>query len=128
MMKDIAERLGFENTIDPQNNTGDVTGNQVDVSGFRSIAIALQVGAVTDGTHSFTIQESDDGSNWSDIPAEELDGSLDDVDTDNDGNQKVNLMTSKKYIRVNVSASGTTDGADYAVVIVQGNAYDEPVQ
>jgi len=127
MMKDIAERIAVENTIDPQTVTADVTGNQVDVTGFRSIAIVAVVGSVTDGTHTLTVQESDDGSNWSDIPADELDGSFDDITSSNTGNQKVNLKTSKKYIRINVTASGTTSGGDYGVVVVKGNAHEEPV-
>lgn len=127
MMYDLAEKIGIENTIDPQTVTGDITGNQIDVTGFRSIAIVAIVGSVTDGTHVLTVQESDNGSDWSDIPAEEIDGNLDDITSSNAGNQKVNLMTSKKYIRVNVAASGVTSGGDYAVAVVKGNSRKEPV-
>ena len=127
MMHDIVSSIGIENTIDPQTATGDVTGNAVDIRGFRAIAIAVLTGTITDGTHSFTVKESDDGSTWSDVDATELEGALEDVTSSNDGNQKIGYHGTKRYIRVNATVTGATSGGSYAVAVIKGHATEEPV-
>lgn len=42
---------------------------------YRSAMAVVHVGVITDGTHAFKIQVSDDNSNWSDAPAADLQGS-----------------------------------------------------
>lgn len=54
------------------------------LAGYRSAMLVVHVGTVTDGTHAFKIEVSDDNSNWSDPPASDLEGSAISVTSAND--------------------------------------------
>lgn len=59
--------------------TASADGASVDrmqgLNAYRSAMLVVHVGVITDGTHAFKIQVSDDNSSWSDAPAEHLQGS-----------------------------------------------------
>lgn len=61
--------------ISTSTNT-DGTSINLDQSGqdFRSVMMVLTLGARTDGTYTLTPQESVDGSTWTNIPADRLQG------------------------------------------------------
>ncbi|RMI39882.1 hypothetical protein EBO15_28355 [Actinomadura harenae] len=41
---------------------------------YRSAMLVVHAGAITDGTHTFKIQVSDDGTTWADAPTTDLQG------------------------------------------------------
>lgn len=51
---------------------------------YRSAMLVVHVGTVTDGTHAFKIQVSDNNSDWADAPASDLEGSAISVTSAND--------------------------------------------
>lgn len=115
-----------------------VTGNTIDLSGFRSGTIAIPYSATLqqDETLSMAveIQESDDGTSWD--TAEELQASAVEATGDTGGSTETGIVRiadnfegRKRYVRVNVtpdlSASGT-DTAFWTAVLVQGGAEELP--
>jgi len=123
--QDLKNNISVATTLAPDAYTANVTGNTVDLNGYESAAIVAVVGAITDGTHSLTVQESDDGSTWSDVDASQLQGSF--ADLASNTNQEVGYIGNKRYIRVNTTVAGATDGGKYAVVIVRGNPKVAPI-
>lgn len=102
--------------------TGDGTG--VNVSGYRSAMIAIVLGAWTDGTHTYEVQESDDDSTYSAVADADLDGTEPVVDAA-DEDLVVHLIGYKgvkKYVRVSVTRASTSTGIVDSAVVVLGNA------
>lgn len=122
---DLYNNLTIEATVAPAAHTTNVTGAAVDLQGYHGAMIQAVVGTITDGTHSLTVQESDDGSTWSDVDAADLQDSFDDLATDT--NQKVGYLGTKRYLRVNAAVTGATSGGEYAVVVVKGMPRKAPV-
>ena len=59
-------------------------GTTVSLADNVSAVVVFEAGAVTDGTHTPTVEESNDGSTWSTVAATDLHGSLVAVTTAND--------------------------------------------
>jgi hypothetical protein len=69
--------------------TGSANGTAVDrmqggLAAYRSAMLVVNAGVVTDGTHAFKIQVSDDNSTWADAPAADVQGSAISVTSAND--------------------------------------------
>lgn len=126
-MKDLASNIKVENTLKPAAYIANETGETIDLRGYNSAAIQLLTGTITDGTHTLTIQESDDGISWNDVDPGELNGTFEDITTANAGNQKVGYHNIKRYLRVNVTVAGATTGGVYSVVVIKGHPWKAPV-
>ncbi|MBT5472450.1 MAG: hypothetical protein HOK41_17735 [Nitrospina sp.] len=124
-MKDIKNNFDVVNSIDPDDYIADANGVGVDLRGFDGSAIVFSLGTVTDGTHTPKIQESDDNSNWSDVSANDQQGSL--VDLVSDTNQRVGYRGNKRYLRAVLTISGATTGAQSAALVVRGISHLAPV-
>lgn len=122
---DLYNNLSVATTLAPAARTASENGAAVDLQGYEGAMIAAIVGTITDGTHTLTVQESDDGSTWSDVAAENLQGSFTNLASDT--NQKVGYHGTKRYIRVNVTVSGAANGGAYSVAVVRGNPRKAPV-
>ena len=68
--------------------TASANGTSVDrmqtLQAYRSAMLVVHAGTVTDGTHAFKIQVSDDNSSWSDAPSADLQGAAISVTSAND--------------------------------------------
>lgn len=87
---------------------------------YRSATIVIHSGAITDGTHTVTIEDSDNGSSWAAADAADLQGSPPAI-TGSDDNKvyEVGYVGAKRYIRaVLTTASATTGGFVDAVAIL----------
>lgn len=101
------------------NRTSGTTGSSKRVDKYHGAAAVLYVDSYTDGTHDFTLQESDDDSTWNDVASSDIDGSFPSVTGSGDtGVHKVGYTGNKKYLRVKSSTSGTSTGADYGTYII----------
>lgn len=54
---------------------GDSVDRMQTLNAYRSAMLVVHAGTVTDGTHAFKIQVSDDNSNWADAASSDLEGS-----------------------------------------------------
>jgi hypothetical protein len=123
--QDLKNEIDTVTTLVPDTRTASTNGSSVDLAGYNAASIDAIVGTITDGTHSLTVEESDDGSTWAAVDAAFLQGSFSDLASNT--NQQAGYVNNKRYLRVNCSVSGATNGGKYAVVVVRGYPTDAPV-
>ena len=114
-----------------------VNGTGVDMAGtgnfFRSAMMLVIAGAITDGTHTFKLQESDDNSTFTDVAAGDLQGTL--VALSAGGGtvsgpntvQRQSYVGSKRYLRGVVTTASATTGGNAAAVILMTQGSGQPV-
>lgn len=124
-MQDTKNSMDAVTTLAPAARTAVANGTGVDLANFDGALVVFQVGAITDGTHTPKIQESDDNSTFTDVSAEDLIGSL--TDLASNVNQRVGYVGTKRYIRAAVNVSGATNGGMYGALVVRSHARKYPV-
>lgn len=124
----LNEDVAVVQTQAPAAQTASANGATVDRQNggdnFQTALIEVSIGAWTDGTHDFVVEESDDGSSWSAVAAGDLDGTLptiSDASTDDSVNDSVEYTGDEQFVRVNTSIAGATVGAVYGVNVVLGD-------
>ena len=109
-----------------------VNGAGVDMQGFDSADILIDLGtfAGTTPTATIQIQESDDNTNFTAVAAADLIGGAlpASIDTTNDETlYERGYIGSKRYIRVAVTAvGGTGPSLPMSAVVVRGHAKSKP--
>ena len=124
-MKDLKNSIDTVNSIDPDDYTATINGLGVDFQGFEGSAVVFSVGTVTDGTHTPTIEESDDNSTWANVASADQEGALSDLASDT--NQRVGYKGAKRYLRSVLTISGATIGAQAASLVLRGMPHRAPV-
>ena len=71
-MRDIKSNVDAVKSIDPATYNSNQTGTGVDLQGYEAAMAVIQSGALTDGTHTPKMQESDDDSTYTDVGATDL--------------------------------------------------------
>jgi len=102
----------------------------VDLRGFEGAAIFIHAGAITDGTFTTKIQESDDAATPTDVAAGDLQGTAPAIASANDSQIfTLGYKGSKRYIRVfdTVTGSPSTGGA-WGAMVVKGRPQQTPVR
>ena len=128
--KDLASILHPVQHIIPGNHQATVTGNNgsgVDLAGYESASVLINVGARTTGTFVFTLEESDDDSTYAAMAAADVNGSLPTVSSAGTASQvyQVGLKRAKRYVRA-VATGASTPNIDFGVTVVRGNKRHEP--
>jgi len=128
-MKDTVSGFSFAQSLAPAARTATANGTAVDLSGFNSATFIVDAGAWTDGTHTFKAQESDNNSDWSDVAAGDLNGTFTAITSATQAGKfhKVGYKGTKRYVRVVVTAAGTTTGAVYGAGVMRSHAFSSPV-
>jgi hypothetical protein len=111
-------------TLVPAARTASETGTGVDLAGYHAASIYIVAGTIADGTHTPVVQESDDNVTFTDVAAEDLQGTLANIASNTV--QEIGYIGSKRYIRVNVNVTGATTGGVYAAFVVRGRPYSMP--
>lgn len=131
--EDLRSEVDVVHSIDPQTLTGQVTGSEAELKDARSATILFIAGVVTDGTFTPVVQEAaDDGSGasdtFSDVAAEDLIGpDLSDFTSTNDQDtQAVGYRGSEPFIRARYTEAGSSNGGEFAAVIVKGGLRNAP--
>lgn len=126
MLKDGKARIEVEQTIRPQAATANVTGETVDLVGWDAAAVVIDLGAWTDGTHTFEVQHAeDDGTGspdtWEAAAAADLDGTEPVVDAADEDNttHTIGYKGRRRFLRVNATVASATTGAVYAATVVK---------
>ena len=122
---DIKQIEDVQNSLTPVARTATTNGSGVDLSGFHSATVAFVVGTITDGTHTPSVQESDDNSAFTAVAAADLIGTL--AALASSTNQRVGYRGIKRYLRAVTTVSGATTGGVYAGVVIRGDARKAPV-
>lgn len=129
MNREIVNGLSAAQSLAPAARTSDADGSGVDLRGFDSAMALIDLGAWTDGTHTFEVQESDDNSTFTAVADADLIGSEPVVDAADEDNtvHRIGYVGSKRYLRVSVGVASATSGAVYGASILRGHAAQQPV-
>lgn len=121
-------------TLLPAAYTATANGTSVDastpeLSNFRSAMLVVTVGTVTDGTHVFTLEESDDDAAWDTVASEHLQGSAISVTSANHEDVfELGYTGHARYLRATVTVSGSpVTGGVYGAVIAMSGARRTPI-
>lgn len=97
---------------------GTANGTGVDLATRQWADITLIVGAVSDGTHTPKVQESDDNASFTDVAVGDQIGSL--VNLAANTPQSVRYKGGKRFIRPVITTTGATIGAIAGAVVSRG--------
>lgn len=126
MYDDTSAKLSLASAV---RTNGTVNGTGVDTAGtgnfFRSTMAVVIGGTVTDGTHTPTLQHSDDNSTFADAPAELLQGSL--VAATTGSVQRQAYLGDKRYLRIKMVTAGATSGGTTTGIILLSQGSGAPV-
>lgn len=126
--RDIQHNVSIGITQLPNVVTATTTATGVDLAGFRSAMFVAVIGTITDGTFAFDPEESDDNSTWTNIAAGDLSGAfVNATSAADDRVQKVGYMGTKRYVRCNLTISGSpVTGGAVGIIVVKGDPITKP--
>lgn len=122
---DIKTTQDAVNSLVPAARTATANGTGIDLANFASATLVFSVGTITDGTHTPTMQESDDNSTYTTVAAADLIGTF--AALASTVNQRVGYRGIKRYIRGVSTVSGATTGGVYAAIVIRADARKQPV-
>jgi len=128
--RDLLNIIEIERSLGPGARTATTQGAGVDLKGFHSALVMIDVGVWSDGSHTFEVQESDDNSTFTAVADEDLQGTEPVVDgaTDDEQIYELGYLGGKQFLRVAVTVAGATAGAVYGASIVRGHPSDIPTR
>lgn len=134
-MKDLHSNVKVSRGLSPAAYTTSQNGTEVDLAGFEAAECVITTGVVTDGTHTFKIEESDvSGSGYATAADDDVIGVVNSTGVilttaAGDDNQvaRIGYRGRKRYVRIVTVAAGTTTGGIYGAVWVLGQPRNAPV-
>jgi hypothetical protein len=100
---------------------GDTVDTAVFGNNFRTVMFAILTATITDGSHVVSLEDSDNGSAWSAVPADRIQGSLPTIVAANDDTIfEVGCVVTRRYVRVVVTTSTATTGGVFGAVALLG--------
>lgn len=124
-MEDIKSNADAAHSLAPAARTATANGAGVDLRGFDSAMVVFYAGVVTDGTHTPSVEESDDNITFTAVPAAQLNGTLAVLAANVP--QRIGYNGYKRYIRAVITAAGTTTGAVTSAFVVRGDPEISPL-
>lgn len=126
--RDINKDVVVSTTLLPNIVTSTTSGTTVDLAGFTKAMFVAHIGTVTDGTYAFDPEESDDDSTWTNVAAGDLSGTFADATSSADDRiQEVGYMGSKRYVRCNVTVTGSpSTGGPIGISVIKAGARTLP--
>lgn len=127
--RDLKSNIDIQHSLAPAVSSASRTGTGVDVLSYDGIVAAVHFGAWTDGTHTPKLQDSSDNTTFTDVASSNLQGAFTAVSgtASNNTTQRVGYIGGARYVRVFVTATGTTTGAASAATIVRGFPSRQPL-
>lgn len=120
--RDLRSNIDAANSLPPAARIATANGSGVDLRGYESAMALVHFGTWTDGTHTPSLQESDDNSTFTAVAAADQQGSFTAVSSAGGNNtvQRVGYVGAKRYTRVIMTVAGATTGAVSSATIVRG--------
>lgn len=119
MYRDINSILDAQQSIRPAVLTANTDGQSVDLRGSDGALVAITIGAVTgspNATTAVTLEESDNGSSWTDVADADILGEEPVTFAANTAYQ-FGYKGTARYIRVTYTKGGETNAAIAAMVV-----------
>lgn len=119
-MIDLKNNLTVTQSLVPAARTSSANGTGVDLQGSEGALVVVNCGALTDGTHTPSLEESDSsGSGYTAVAAADRIGSL--AACTANTVQAIGYIGSKRYIRVVMTIAGSpSTGAVTSASIIEG--------
>ncbi|UOK70440.1 hypothetical protein [Ancylobacter polymorphus] len=125
-MRDLVSNIGIVPAIAPAVQSAAADGIAVDLKGFNRVAFAINTGAIVgSGDFGIKVQESDDGSTFTDAAASAVLGTVPATLVAASA-YKVGYIGFKRYARLAITKAGGTSIALGAVAI-KGDPASAPV-
>jgi hypothetical protein len=126
---DLYNNLHVVESLPAAARTATANGAAVDRANFGSVMVAVHAGDVTDGTHTIKLQTSANGSSgWTDVPAEELQGSFSALTSSVDSRVvEVGYLGSGRFLRVVSTVASATSGGVFGATVLLGDPFVAPV-
>lgn len=97
--------------------------------GFTTALLVVQAATITDGTHTVTIQDSDDGSTWAAADPATVQGApVALTSAQSNTVAELGYTGPKRYVRASVTTSGATTGGTLGAVVILGGQTALPVK
>jgi hypothetical protein len=135
-MRDIMNALDVKRAISPvaaqTNSDTAVVSQKLDMQGYDSAMLVIQIGANTDANATFTvlIEDSPDNSNFTAVDDAYLNGTevLASFQFDDDNEcRKIGYVGTQRYLRATITPSGNNSGDLFvAAVWILGNPNRQP--
>lgn len=129
-MRDLNDQVDVALSLVPAARVnGTLNGTGVDLRGYDSAMLVVSFGAYTDGTHTPSLQHSDDNSSFTTVTAAELTAAFTVVSSAGGANsvQRVGYLGSKRYVRAVLTVTGATTGALSDASVVRGTPRSAPL-
>lgn len=131
-LRDLLRTIMVSPSLNPAARvTGTATGSAADLRGYDAAVVVVSFGAVTDGTHTPSLQHSVDGTTYTACASTDLDGSFTAATNANSTAntvQQVGYIGTQRYLQVVLTTTGATTGAVSAATIIAGCPRNAPTQ
>jgi len=122
-MRDLVSNIGVAQAIAPAVKSAAADGLAIDLKGFNRVAFVINTGAiVSDGDFGVKVQESDDGSAFTDADASDVQGTVPATLAATSA-YKLGYIGSKRYARLGLTKAGGTSIALGAVAVLGDPAF-----
>ncbi|SDK30434.1 hypothetical protein SAMN04488074_105111 [Lentzea albidocapillata subsp. violacea] len=123
---DVYSTLRAKSSLVPVARTASANGTGVDRNdnglGYQDAMVVVHTGAITDGTHTIEVQDSDDNASFAAVADAYLLGTEPVIaSTDDNKTYDIGYTGSKRYLRAIVTAAGTTTGGVYGATVILAN-------
>lgn len=127
----MASREEFHETVIDQSIspaaqiTADEDGTGSDLQGFEAALCEINVGVITDGTHTVVIEESDTlGSGYTAVADADLVGDTEPALTTANDDQiyRIAYIGTERFIRVTTNVAGASTGGFYCANVIKTRA------
>src|SRR4051812_5540596 len=103
--RNIDNEIDVKQSLAPAARTTTASGTGVDLQDFDAAMVVFHPGAITDGTHAPSVEESDDDSTYTAVAAGDLHGTLANLAANTV--QRVGYLGTKRYIRAKITVTGS---------------------
>lgn len=119
--RDFQNNIEGNVSISPAVITASANGTGVDCQNADAVAIIVNTGTYTDGSHVITLEESDDDATYTDVADTDILGTEPTIDAVGDADSvfKFGYIGNKRYVRAVTTVAGATSGAAYGVTVVE---------
>ncbi|HLV80725.1 MAG TPA: hypothetical protein VKT32_10600 [Chthonomonadaceae bacterium] len=125
-MKALSSIYNTQASIAPKAISATTNGSGVDLAGAKDNLITILPGVWTDGTHTFSLQESSDNTTFTNVAAADQVGTLNPVSGSASAViQNVSYIGKLRYIRVVDTVAGGTTGMLVAAYVTY-KVYKQP--
>jgi len=130
MMRDIKDNIDEKPSLAPAARVnGTATGNPVDMQGYYSGMAVFEAGAWTDGTHTPSLFDSPDGTTFTAVGTQYLQGTLNPVSGTAGQNsiQRQGYIGPNRFLQGMLVVGGATTGMLSRISIVRGSPTVKPL-